>query len=200
MRFRVALPTAVGDAGDAARALGAALGTAYQGPDGSVHASDLLAVGAAIATMTGRVRAAMNEAYPGSAVELLDEWEVMLGLPVDPYLGTAARQARLLARWRSLRGGTPQAIALAVTALLSGGDVATVHEVSPALVTATPERVFRFAVKVPLAYHLDAFTASEMRSTVEAMKPAHTQAAITNRIGFRTDDPDSLTDLTLLAS
>lgn len=199
MRFRVSLPTDAGDGGNFAREIGTNLGTAYQGPDDSAHAADLLTFGAALATMRARVRAAIDEMYPATATELLDEWETMLGLTVDRYLGVDARRARLLARWRALRGGTPQAIARAVTALLSG-DEATVHEVAPSLVTETPERVFRFAVRVPLAYHLDAFTAAEMRSVVEAAKPAHTQAAITNRIGFRTDDPDSLTDLTLLAS
>ena len=212
MRFPVAVPRSVtlspalllagGDAAETLRQgqeLARARGPAYTAKDGSVAAADVLALGSALGRSRRNLLAALDEAFLDTATYLLPEWEAQLGLPVSGGLPPATRRSRLVAKWRAQRGGTPQAIARAVSALLTAPDVATVYENTAAAVT-DPAWVFVFAVRAPLAYFTDPTFVGRVRATVEPMKPAYTTLRVTNRVNFRCDDPDSLTDLTLLGT
>jgi hypothetical protein len=188
------------------RALALLWGPAYDAQDGTVAYADVTALGSALGLTRLRGRAAADEAFIDTASYLLSEWESMLGIARNPGAPTSVRRQRLLARWRALRGGTPQAITIAVTALLNTGDVPTVVEAPVQDVPyAVEAAVFRFAVVLPdtgpaWTYFLDPVFGNTVRQTVDAMKPAHTSYKVTNRIGFRCDDPQSVCDLTLLSS
>lgn len=198
--WHTALPTTAGLVGDMARSFSRAIGPAYQAADGTVAAADALAIGDSLALIHETQLAVAAEAFLDSAFYLLAEWETQLGLPVEPYLGVAARRRRLVARWRALRGGTPQAIVRAVTALLTVPDAAVVVENGVLDVLPEPENVHLFAVVVPLSYFSDPNFAPAARGVIEKAKPAHTAYRLTNHVGFYTDDPNSLTDLTVLGA
>lgn len=219
MRFPVSIPRAVvlspeslalgcttQEALRQAQALAGLLGPAYNGQDGTTAYADLVAAGATQGLTRLRSRLAIDEAFLNTATVLLGDWESMLGLPRSPGVPTSVRRQRLLARWRALRGGTPQAIRIAVAALLDPGvEPVIVENVVQDAPFATPTAVFRFAIVLPdtgpaWRYFMDGQFASSVRATVDAQKPAHTSYAVTNRVGFRCDDPQSVTDLTVLAS
>jgi len=217
VHFPVVIPTAVSlspaflagalateDTGELTRetlacavALARNLGPAYRASPRSTVYADVVAWGAVLARQRLRQRAAADEAFLDTAFYLLAEWEAQLGLPTGEGLPVATRRQRLVAKWRSLRGGSPQAIASAITALLADGDAATVVENLATAVT-TPAYVFVFAVVVPDSYFSDPSFAPRVLAIVAGQKPAHTLARVTNRVGFRCDDPDSRCDRTLL--
>lgn len=217
-RFPVAVPlsvtlspTAVADGTSAAETLRQAQGLAQvSGPawtakDGSPAGADVLAMGSALARTRQNTLASVDEAFLDTTTYLLSAWEEMLGLAVSPGLPVDVRRARLISHWRTLRGGTPQALLAAVNAVLVAPDTAQVVENTVADCAAYPPGVFLFAVVVPsvspsFRYLSDDGWVARLRATLDGQKPAHTGYNITNRVGFRCDDPDSLTDLTVIAT
>ena len=202
MMPRVLAPTEASPDGDAARQLAHAIGTALGASDGTAAAADLLALGGLLADARQSIRDLADEAFVDTAYDLLDELERAYGLPVQPELGVAARRARLLAKVRAARAGSPDAIALSVGALDPG--YGTVSENTPATVPrdaddgarAGGERmVFHFGVRLSVAVWNDAAVRERLRRLVAQMKPAHTTFDLhTNdpADGFRFNDPDSL--------
>jgi hypothetical protein len=175
-----------------------ALGSAYQAPDGSVNASDALALGGALAAGRATNLAVRAEMFADSVTQLLPEWEASYGLAVRPDLSAGARQARLLAKVRASRAGTPAGILLAVRTL---APEATLTENTAAAVAATnPRNVFRYAVTITAAHFADADLAGQVGALLAAMQPAHTDHTLTTRVGFRCDDPLSLVDRDCLGS
>ncbi len=124
----------------------------------------------------------------------------------DASVGDATRQARLLAFVRAAISGTPASIEAAVAAIAGSCEVVevTIEAVmasDPTPDADTPRGVFRFAVVVPLAVASSAPQVAQITAVVDRMKPTHTSFAVTNQAtGFLTDDPASLTDLTVLAT
>ena len=94
----------------------------------------------------------------------------------------------------------------AVEALLPAGTTVSVDGVAYAdVVDTTPSNVFVFAVVIVDAgptwtFFGDTDVTPAVQAVLGAMKPAHTLGRVTNRVGFRCDDPASVTDLTLLGS
>lgn len=183
-----------------ARFYARAIGPAYQATDNTVGQADAMAIGAHAAYAQYIATAIVAEAFLDSASYLLEEWENMLGLAFEPALSTAARRTRLVAAWRSLRGGSPQSIKSAIDALLTAPDECSVVENTPAAVTAWPANIFMFAVVVPgnYTYGVPGWLA-KAQVVLDKAKPAHTQGNLTNVVGFYCDDAGSLTDLTVLA-
>jgi uncharacterized protein YmfQ (DUF2313 family) len=173
-----------------ARQLATLLG--LNAPDGSLNAADLLALGGALADTRSVLLDALDEAFPDTAWDLLSEWEAMLGLPVQPELPKPVRQARLVAKVRARFSGTPQDILASVKVL---APEATLVETTAAQAAASaPLNVYRFVILIALATAANQVTYQQIRALVEQMKPAHTHGAVSVRIGFRCDDPQSLTD------
>lgn len=193
------LPTEQSLAGDFARQLAMLLGPAYAPSDSSRIGQDLLALGGALAGAHATNLAALNEAFADTAVQLLSELEAEHGLQVRPDLTTPQRQARLVAKIRAAFSGTPQDMLTAVRTL---APEATILETRAADVAGPDlERrraVFRFAVTLSLAHLLDANIVGQLRAILDQMKPAHTGYTLGLSIGFFCDDPNSLTDATLL--
>lgn len=181
-----------------ARLLARAKGTAMPAGDGSLNHADNLAFGAALADAVDGLDAMLNQVFPDSATFMLPELEQLYGLPVGTAMTTAQRQARLVARVRASAAGTPQSIIAALTPVTTTWGVPTIVENAWSDVTAAPRNVFLFAVVLPS--FLSATPPPEVVAVVEQMKPAHTDYNVTNQVGFLTDDPNSLTDLTLLGS
>lgn len=80
----------------------------------------LLAFGAELARVDCRLDDLVRESYPGTAVELLDDWERELGLPGEcgtPPTELAARQAAAAAKF-SQRGGQSRAFFIDLAAML----------------------------------------------------------------------------------
>lgn len=183
------------------QALARIMGPSLTAKSGSLAAADVLAIGSALARSRQNALAALDEAFLDSTTYLLSDWERMLGLVSGIGLPVSTRRNRLIARWRSLRGGSPKAIIKAVLALF-GSTPPSLTLVENTVTNgpyADPRAVFVFALVIPdLALVRDRLTVALIRETVDPMKPAHTRYYVTNKVGFLTDDPDSLTDLTLL--
>jgi hypothetical protein len=219
------LPTEDSDAGTIARQLARLIGPAYQPKDGTVIAADLLQLGGGIAGGRDTNLASVDEAFPDSAVQLLDELETEYGLQVRQDLSTAARQARLLAKIRAQFAGTLQQIQSSLQAIDSS---ATVHEITLAQVIAsepnptaiehrtgvygtgqtflfiTEHQAFRFYVTVSLSAFNNADTIAQMTTVIEQAKPAHTIYEIgVNDVSsgsFKYDDASSLMDQDFLTT
>lgn len=189
-----------------ARAWAKAIGPSQRFADGTPAGADAAAMGVALARSELVMRRALREAFIPTATYTLDDWERMLELPTGAALDPAARQRRLLARWRARRGGTPQAIVAAVEALLPEGTVVGLTEAAYAdVVDTVPSLVFVFAITIDdvgpdWTFFGETSVVPAVQAVVAAMKPAHTLCRVTNRVGFYCDDPGSVTDLTLLGS
>lgn len=192
-----ALPSGTTKTDDRARRLALLIGPSIQPADGTLVAADLLALGGLLAYGHDRIAAAVAEAHPGTATELLDDLEEQYGLPNGADLTTAARRIRLLAKVRARREGTENALLATVRTLAT---TATIQGVSWSATTAFPRGTFRFAVVVPVATFDDSALRQQIVEAAEQQKPSHTEARVTTRVGFRCDDPESRCDDTLLAT
>lgn len=184
-----------------AHQVGRLMGPSYAAPDGSANAADFLTLGIMLAMQRAFGIANLGEAFPDSPTTLLDEWEAMLGLPSGVGLLTDdARRTRLLAQWRTRFAGTPQAIEQAI-APVNGGSLPSILERVAADCTAAPEKVFGFVVKIQDATRTDPAAMAIVNHVLDVMKPAHTNYWVTSTQagGFLTDDPNSLTDNTVIA-
>lgn len=205
-----ALPTAAVDPRplvvQIARTMLRMIGSGWQAPQDSLNAADALAMATSYTDLRDELMNVWNQAFVAYATSdngLLTEWEQLLALPVDTTLSDASRQTRLLAFMRSAIAGTPQAIESAVSAYTG---TCTVNETIASVVWAsdplhlasTRRLVFLFAVVVPIGFGTSVPKNAQVRAIVDRMKPAHTAYNVTNQVGFYCDDPDSLTDLTVL--
>jgi hypothetical protein len=206
MKLPVGLPTEDSADGELARLLALALGTAFGASDGTAVAADLLALAGALADARQALRDLADEAFVDTANDLLDELERAYGLPVQPDLSLVSRRARLTAKVRAARAGTPDDILRAVRAL---DPTATLTENTPASVPRTADLpgppavaggdrfVFLFAVRLAVATWSDTSLRARIDALLDQMQPAHTDHVLhTNdpANGFRFDDPDSLFD------
>jgi hypothetical protein len=130
------LPSEASPAGEFARGQALLVGPAVQAPAGSVAEADYLARGDFLAALAAAVATTQAQAFLTTATSLLAEWELAYGLPVDSSLTIAQRQARLVAKVRTLRGGSPQALANMARAYDA---TALVYENTPASVPQAPD-------------------------------------------------------------
>jgi len=177
--FPQALPSTATAAGTIARRLLTLKGPALQAPDGSLNAADALSLGASLEDARQVLAGARAQAFVCDATYMLDELEVLYGLPVDQTSTAASRQARLLAFVRATISGVPASIESAVAVLTGTCSVveytaAEVYAVDPSPTAATRRNVFRFLVVVPAAFITNTSKQALVRSIVDRMKPAHT--------------------------
>ena len=173
----------------------------FAAPDGSRNAADVAAHGEALAELSGTNESVGAEAFVNLASALLPEWEALYKIPA-PLTTTAARRASLLARTRAGFIAHPRTMVEAIRDI--AGASATILEPLWSDVTADPERVHTIVVRMSAdAYGTPtAHTATylQIADVVNRMKPAHIAAVYTGTQtdDFLTDDPDSLTDNTVL--
>lgn len=181
-----------------ARQLAILKGSGMPAPNTSLNHADNMAMGAALAAARAMFLNVLAQAFVDTATDLLSELEVQYGLPMSPDLSTAARQARLTSKVRASVAGTPQSILAAVQPLIGGAyPGASIEENQARDCTAVPNAVFRWALILP--GYLGVIPLDPLLDEVlQQMKPAHTSYAISNRRGFLTNDPTSLTNLTLI--
>lgn len=185
------LPSEVSSAGNFARRLLKAVGSAIQAPDGSVNAADFLADGDELATVDSLVEEAYNNLFLSTATWLLNGYERIYGLPVSPELSDSDRQQLLVAKARATRSASPSDILKAVTAL----SPAYIGENKASVLPAGYENgVYVFAVVVNIAAFQNAATWSAIERIVAQMKPAHMEGNVCINTSFACDDDDSLTD------
>lgn len=184
-----------------ARQLGRLLGPWLDAPDDSANAADLLAIGSAIGDAADTNVSVGNEAFVYLASALLPEWEAIYGIKT-PATTTEERQDELLARARAGFVAHPRTMIAAIRGI--AGEDADVIEPLWSEVTANPERAHVIAVRVDEDTYgtPPTQTAPMLRVTavVNRMKPAHVDTVYTSTQtdGFLTDDPNSLTDNTVL--
>ena len=140
---------------------------------------------------------AIDQAFPDTVSDLIDEWESMLGLPINKYGLLSSRVAAVLAKWRSRRGSS----ALDILETVRKFDVgAEIYENSSVDVYGIDIRFTHlFAIIVSSAVWADATTRAAIRTAVDSMKPAYTDYNLATRRGFRCDDAESLTDRDVLS-
>lgn len=189
-----------------ARTMLSLVGVGWQAPQDSLVAADALALGSSYANLREELLHVWDQAFVAFATSdngLLTEWEQVYGLPVDTTMSDASRQARLGAFARSSISGTPQSIEAAVSAYTGTCTVvesiaSEVWATDPLHLAATRRLVFLFVVVVPIGFGTSVPKNAQVRAIVDRMKPAHTNYNVANQVGFFCDDPDSLTDLTVL--
>lgn len=202
--FPNAQPSEQSEAGDAARRLAQLLGPVVQPAEGTAIACELYALGQALADALGTSQRALDQAFADAATVMLPELERSVGLPVRPDLTDAERQARLVAKVRQARGAQPARISRAARALTGGlAATAVVFESSVASIQSVggpADRVYLWALVIPASIYTQPQLLAAITALLEAMKPAHTKFNVGTRFGFRTDDPDSLTDRDVLSA
>jgi hypothetical protein len=189
------LPTEQSQAGDFARLLAIAVGPAYNAGPGTKTGADFLALGDALAGAYNTNLASLAECFADTAVQMLPEWEAMLGLQVRPDLTTAQRQTRLVAKIRAAFSGSPQDI---LTALRTVAPEVTITEIlaADAISSGNPCNVFKFIVFISTLHINDANISKQVIDILEQMKPAHTSYSIVSSRPFFLDiSPMDLTAL-----
>lgn len=217
-RFPLATPSAGGIATQLARLYG----PAWQAGDDTLNAADDEALGTALEIQQASTQRAVDNAWPSSSIDLLSEWEFMLGLPSGKGIASdGQRRTWLVARARASFAATPDNIVVALTPL--NGDVApVVVETSqvdcqavadagpPRYRTAALRRVFSFSVYMTRVLGvaqpfsglglLGQQNAIRVAATLNAMSPAHVEWCVTTnpQAGFFCNKATSTTNNTVL--
>lgn len=187
MKPRLILPTETGSGADLARQLGTVLGTAVRWASGTYAGAFLLALGDALSAVHTTIMGAGDEAFAGSALNLLNELETEYGLPINTTLTTDERRGRLVAKIRAARAGTPVSIKQAISAIDSTVNIFEVTSTA-AQATQDPRLAYLFTVFIANATFDDAVKHASVKQIVEQMKPAHTRGDLATGIPFTLGD------------
>lgn len=157
-------------------------GRAWPAEAGSTRAQLLGALTPPLARLDARAQALLIDAFPRTAVELLDAWEQTLGLP-DPCAGVqptvALRQAQVVARFQGFGG---QSVGFFVTFAALLGFAITIQEFTGAqhdqwqvTVAASGAALFEFGVgRFGDAFETLSANAQVLQCEFARLKPAHT--------------------------
>lgn len=148
----------------------------------------------------GRADDMQNEADPSTTVELLPEWERMLGL--DAAATTAERQAAIVSRMIARQRYRPVDIQQALAPLLGldPADVDVIERTHAFAVSLGDQReIFRFFVYRNPALPGTYFVASA-QALLDSIKPSHTLGYVIESVSFKCDDAFSLCDRDLLGA
>ena len=200
----VALPSGTSDADRFARSLALLRGPEITTVDGSLVAEDLRVFGQMLADARARTLAAIDQAHPGRATELLSELEEEYGLPVATSLPVADRQRRLLAKYRARNAGDRQSLLRTVRTIAAEAEIVPIS--SLAVQDTEPFAVYRFVLLLSDAHFDDA----AVRSTIDALLAQQTTSHVAwvSAVGdgegadipmFVCDSPDSLCDRNVLS-
>lgn len=200
--FPLRSPTEDSARGEIARQLVQLRGPSISAGDGTVAAARLLGIGGALADAQTTIDTAIAQAFASTATDTLPVWEDVLDIPVDDTLSDADRQLRLTTILRTLLGGRPDALLLIARAF---DPIASIVEITAtdAIALAYPRTVYSFAIAVAPATLRNRVAAVTLADAVSRAKPSHTKGTVGaynagNVLAFLTDDPNSLTDFTLL--
>lgn len=199
--MNIALPTGATEADRFARALAILRGPEITAVDGSLVAEDLRVLGQMLADGRARILAAVDQAHPGRATELLSDLEAEHGLPNGADLETAQRQTRLLAKYRSRNAGTRSDLLITARTLAAEAQIATVPW---SVVDDTdPFAVHRFVLLLTDAHWSDDALVATLDGLMAAQAPAHVSWSIAVGAGpdidpFLCDDAESLCDRDVL--
>jgi hypothetical protein len=160
----------------------------------------LLACSDELDRVHARVADLLNEADPSTAVEMLPEYELELGLAAAPSI--AERQATVLARRIRRQRFRPAEFQAALAPLLALAPAAVVViERTRAQVIAIGDdrEIYRFFIyrdpSLPGSYFLPA-----TQALVDDMAPNHTQGTVIESVAALYDDPHSLYDRDLMGT
>ena len=190
-----ALPSGNSQADILARELTHFLGTAYQPADGTLLAEDLRVWGQALADARATVDRAAMQAIADQATDLLSAWEERLGLPNNASASVADRQAAIRAKRRAGAKPTERNVLAALQPL---EPAAVIYRNGATTVTASPRKVFVWAVKITATVWNDTNKRMRIQEIIQQMKPAHTLVRTPVTVGFLCDDANSLTNRDLL--
>jgi len=177
----------------------------------SLHAKDLAVAAASLDR--GQANAdylAEDEIYPDKTDVLLAEWERVYGLNQTDK--PRFQRLQNLAAAVSAQGGLSPAHIRAALKPFVGYDVVVedyglLRADDPESLTDSmsfafdEDYVYQFAVKIDNALiFTSGYSAAAIQAVIDKCKPAHTRGVLdTGVYGFFCDDPNSLTELTLLA-
>lgn len=167
---------------------------------GMLLADFLLGTADELARLDARAHALIEESHPGSATELLPEFEAELGLVAASTI--EERRAQIVARTIARQRYRPVDFQTALAPLLGqdAGDVIVIERSHADAVSFGDDReVFRFFVyrdpSAPGDYFLEA-----AQDLVDTIKPSHTAGHVIESVSFLCDDPFSLCDRDLLGA
>ncbi len=198
----VAVPSGATDADRFARALATLRGPEITAADGSLVAEDLRTLGQLLADARARTIAAVDQAHPGRATELLSELEDEYGLPPGTGLTVETRQRRLLAKYRARNAGDRLSLLRTIRTVAAEAQIVSVG--SATVRGTNPRAVFRFVVLLTEAHWND----TALRATLDALLAQQTTSHVhwIHTVGdgpdldrFRCDDPASLCDRDVLS-
>ncbi len=208
--------------GEFSRQLATLIGPARQASDGSKIAEDYRALSSVLTGAEQTLNTLVGDMFPDTTTDLVGRWEIFLGLVSNPSVSLATRQANLLAKWRALFGGQPLTIQAALQSIDPLAQVLELTTTSLAASSSNPNyatviarRVFMFGVTCSAATVAAVLATGGSNlpfvQVINQMKPAHTNVldtqggtmsvfAIGTKGPFLCDDPNSLTDQTLLST
>lgn len=184
-----------------ARQIGRLLGPWFEAPDDTRNSADLIAAADAVGDESDTTEESGLEAFVNLTTYLLTEYESIYGITAIATT-TEGRRAALLARSRAAFIASPVAIDDAIRDL-AGVDTDVV-ETGYAEVTAAPSKVHTLVIRMDASVYgtppVYTQTFFDVRTVVERMKPAHVRVVYTGTqmTAFLCDDPNSLTDNTVL--
>ena len=184
-------------AGQFARELAYAIGPAIQAVERSRVVAEYVGFGAALAVTLATQARMVLQRFPDTATDLLSAWELRLRLPVSPAATVADRQALALARLRGAFGGPESRVLSAMRAI---DPTATIRNGKSLECAAAPKKVYLFAVVIDPAVWAETSKREQINAIVRQMAPAHALFNTATRVGFRCDDPASLTDRDILGA
>lgn len=198
----VALPSGSTEADRFARALAILRGPEITAADGTLVAEDLRVLGQMLADARARTLAAVDQAHPGRATELLSELEQEYGLAVGNGLTVANRQKRLLAKYRARNGGDRPSLLRTLRTVAAEAQIVAVG--ASRVAGTDPRAVYRFVVLLSEAHWDDTALRAQRDQLLAQQVTSHATWVHTVGDGpdldpFRCDDPDSLCDRDVLA-
>lgn len=177
-------PSTPGPEGEAARMLCEIIGPTVHAPDGSLNAAEVITLGALVVDMQDANNDAIAQAYPHTATDTLDRWDLLFRIALGTTLPTARRQALALARSRMWGSASPQAILRALEPFDPG---ASIVENDAADVTANPELIYEGLLVIDTALFDDARMLSTIKELLRIAKPAYYRFEVAvSSSGFRT--------------
>lgn len=183
----------------------------YSDSDLSEHLKDLTVLAGGLDGCQGNADALFGEIFPDTAATLLADWERVYGL-TQTDKPTFQRLQNLLAII-NIRGGLSVPHIQAAVRPFIGCD-ADINEfmvfrcddtrclTDSGMYAMEAEQAFKFFVRVdPAKVKTAGYNLGTIQEVINRVKPAHAQGIVdSGQYGFFCDDPNSLTDLTLLGT
>lgn len=183
----------------------------YSDSDTSGHGKDISVHADGLSACQVNAESLLSEIFPDAADALLEDWERVYGL-TQADKPTFQRLQNLLGIINA-RGGLSRSHIQAALRPFTGYD-ADIDEfmvfrcddhrclTDSGMYAMDEDQIFRFFVRVdPARIQTVGYNLGMVQDVVNLIRPAHTQGIVdSGQYGFFSDDPNSLTDLTLLGT